>query len=360
MKYGIITHYNVLNHGAVLQLEALIRVLKGLEIEAKALQYERDYSFTDEKLKAKYRIGLGSLIYFIQFIKERGIGNFLFLFKKKKILSKYKKEKGLIGEHFQRSRQLDGVVIGSDEVFGLDIGKTPVLFGYGLPSKKIFAYAGSFGSTDLEEIEKKGCRDFVANSLKNMSGLSMRDQNSIAIAKNLCGITPELVCDPVILYGFGEEMKTMARQMPEKYMVVYSYDQNMNENGETAAIKSFAAQKGLKIISPSFYHRWVDRNVNVDPMELLGWFNYAEYVVTDTFHGCVMSLITNREFAVMVRDNSNKICSLMEIFGLYDRIIALESLEEILDNKIDWTLINKIISETREKSMDYLIKMISC
>ncbi len=95
-------------------------------------------------------------------------------------------------------------------------------------------------------------------------------------------------------------------------------------------------------------------------MGLLEWFKYAEYVVTDTFHGCVMSLITNREFAVIVRDNGNKICSLMEMLGLCDRIIGSESMEKILENKLDWNLINKKISVSRGKSMDYLKQMIFC
>lgn len=47
MKYGIITHYDVHNHGAVLQLNALIKVLKrDFGIDAKALQFDKNYDFT--------------------------------------------------------------------------------------------------------------------------------------------------------------------------------------------------------------------------------------------------------------------------------------------------------------------------
>ena len=41
MKYGIITHYDVHNHGAHLQMYALIQVLKELGYDAKALRYAK-------------------------------------------------------------------------------------------------------------------------------------------------------------------------------------------------------------------------------------------------------------------------------------------------------------------------------
>ena len=51
MKIGIITHYDVHNHGALLQLNALIRILSSLGIEAQALQYDKNYDFLGINLK---------------------------------------------------------------------------------------------------------------------------------------------------------------------------------------------------------------------------------------------------------------------------------------------------------------------
>ena len=61
MNIGIITHYDVHNHGAVLQLTALKRVLKKLGHEAKALRFDKNYDFLGHDKKAKYSIGLGSV-----------------------------------------------------------------------------------------------------------------------------------------------------------------------------------------------------------------------------------------------------------------------------------------------------------
>ena len=43
MKFGIITHYDVHNHGAILQLNALKEFLATRNIDAQALQFDKNY-----------------------------------------------------------------------------------------------------------------------------------------------------------------------------------------------------------------------------------------------------------------------------------------------------------------------------
>ena len=359
LKYGIITHYDVLNHGAMLQLNALVQTLRSCNVEAQALQFEKNYDFMDRKQKSKYKVGISSVWIYMKFLKERGVRNFLFLYKKTKLQNRFKKEQNLIGPFYSECGELDGVVIGSDEVFALHTGPTPVFWGHALPSKKVFSYAGCFGPTTIEDIDRKNCRAFVESGLKSMAGLAMRDQNSIKIAEKLTGKTPELVCDPVILYGYEREIAASVRPLKEKYIVVYAYDQRMNEPKEVESIKAFAKERNLKIVSPGFYHGWVDKNVNPAYDNTLSWFKYAEYVVTDTFHGAVMSLITNREMAVKVRDNGNKLVNLLNEYGLTDRLIdETWNLEIIFEKPIDWGYTNKQIEERRQNSLDYLKRMI--
>lgn len=359
MKYGIITHYDVLNHGAMLQLNALIQVLKGCDVEARALQFEKNYDFMDRKQKSKYKFGIGSVIVYVKFLKERGIRNFLFLYKKTNLQNRFKKKHNLIGPFYTECGELDGVVIGSDEVFALHTGPTPVFWGHALPSKKVFSYAGCFGPTTIEDIDRKNCRAFVESGLKSMAGLAMRDQNSIKIAEKLTGKTPELVCDPVILYGYEREIAASVRPLKEKYMVVYAYDQRMNKHKEVESIKAFAKENNLKIISPGFYHSWVDKNVNPSYDSILSWFKYAECVVTDTFHGCVMSLITGADMAVVIRDNANKLMNLMNEYHIEDRRIDMSwNLERIFSKKVDWDEVNSEITKRRAESMEYLKRMI--
>lgn len=359
MKYGILTYYNVLNHGAILQLYGLIQTLKSFGIEAKALRFERNYDYTDKSLRSKYKVGVNSIIYYIKFLHNRGLKNFIFLYNKKKILDKFKIEKRLIGSYYHDNNRCDAIIIGSDEVFSLYTGLTPALFGYDLPLKKIFAYAGCFGPTTIEDIDKKKCREYIRDGLNCMCGISMRDNNSVDICENLLGYRPILVCDPVLLYGFMNELQDVRRPIDEKYIVVYAYDNNMNETSAVDTIKSFAKERGLIIVSPGFYHKWVDKNINIDPIELLQWFQYADFVVTDTFHGCVMSLITSREMAVKVRDNGNKLNSLLDQYGISNRQINDSwDLDFVFSQPIDWDDVNERLLNHRNVSMQYLDKMI--
>lgn len=63
MDIGIITHYDVHNHGALLQLNALCKVLKKMGYEATALRFEKNYDFLGIELKDKYNISLRSIPY---------------------------------------------------------------------------------------------------------------------------------------------------------------------------------------------------------------------------------------------------------------------------------------------------------
>lgn len=360
MKYGTITHYDVHNHGAILQMNALIKVLKqDFNIDAQALQFDKNYDFLGREFKAKYEISIKSVGIYLKYLKERGLKIFLFNVKKKKLFEDFKKRENLIGGFYTDYKDLDAVIIGSDEVFALHTGPTPAFFGHALPTNKVFAYAGCFGPTTMEDIKKLHCEAFVGSGLNSMKGLAMRDQNSIQIAKELTGRDATLVVDPVILYGYEKEMAKHTKPDLPPYLLVYAYETRMNDPKEAKAILDYAHSKGLKVVCPGFYHGWADMNINTDPVELLRYFKYADCVVTDTFHGSVMSIITGREIAVKLRDNSNKLYNLLEEYGLEKRVISEDwNLDEIFSEKQDNEFVAKEVLRRRAASKAYLKSMI--
>lgn len=358
MKYGIITHYDVHNHGALLQLNALVKVLEDLDVEAKALQFDKNYDFLGRAMKAKYDISIKSLAIYLKFLFERGIKSTLFNYQKRRLLNVFRERQHLIGPYYTECGDLDGVIVGSDEVFALHTGPTPAFFGHALPSTKVFSYGGCFGPTTIDDIDRLHCHAFVASGLSGMCGLGMRDQNSINIAEKLTGRHAELVCDPVILYGYDKEINGLKNPMKEPYMVVYAYDNKFDDQSDV--IKNYARVHGLTIVSPGFIHKWVDKNVNVDPISLLNWFQYAECVVTNTFHGCVMSIITGREMAVKMRGNANKLYNLMQEYKIEDRVFGDgKNIDDVFSKKVDWTVVNEQVIERRSSSMNYLKRMIA-
>lgn len=361
MKIGIITHYAVHNHGASLQLNALVKVLKkNFNADAQALQFETNYDFADKSVRDKHRISIKSIGYFLKYIKERGIKLFMFNIQKKRLFDRFNTQENLIGPRSNSCEEMDAVIIGSDEVFSLFAGPTPEFFGYNLPSKKVFSYAGCFGPTTIEDVKRVHCEDFVRNGLNSMVGLSMRDQNSIAVAKEFTGRDAELVVDPVILYGYKEELDKLNNPGLPKYLLVYAYESRLNDPKEYQAILDYAHSNGMIVVCPGFYHKWADKNINTAPVELLRYFKYAECVVTDTFHGCVMSLITGADMAVIIRDNGNKLLNLMSEYQIVDRRIGKDwNLSDIFSHRVDWDVTTKEINSRRASSMEYLNKMLN-
>lgn len=360
MKYGIVTHYDVHNHGALLQLNALVKVLrKNFNVDAFALQYDKSYDFMGRYLKSKYQLSIESIGIYWKYLWERGLCLFIFNIRKKLLFENFKSREKLVGKFYTEYANLDGIVVGSDEVFALHTGPTPVLFGHALPSNKVFSYAGCFGPTTIGDIERLHCSAFVASGLQTMVGLSVRDKNSAEIVKLLTGKDATMVVDPVILYGYEEELAMLTKPNLPPYLLVYAYETRFNAREEVEAIRNYARQKHLRILCAGFYHKWADVNINTDPVDLLRYFKYAECVVTDTFHGAVMAMINEREMAVKIRDNGNKLLNLLGEYGLLTRVIGDDwNLSEIFDKPQNNNRLNEEIKERRRKSMSYLHSII--
>ena len=351
-QFGIITHYDVHNHGALLQLTALIRVLRSKGIDAKALRFDKNYDFMGHSLKAKYDISIKSIGIYLKYLNDKGIGCTRYNFNKRRTLNEYKSSENIIGEYYSESPLLDGVIVGSDEVFALHTGPTPVFFGHCLPTENVFSYAGSFGPTTYDEIQRLHSIPFVRSGIEGMKYITVRDENSASAIEKLTGNRPAIVVDPVILYGYKEEIREMAAPPYKDYLLIYAYDNRMNSSEEINAIRNYAKKRGLKTLSPGFY--------DVDPITLLSYFKNATEVVTDTFHGSVMSLITGAKFVVKTRDSNHlKLKNLLHEYGLESRIFQKwGDMASTMTPEIDYKIVNQEIEIRRMESTKHLDNML--
>ena len=356
-KAGIITHYDVHNHGAHLQLYALTKVLDALGYQAKALRYQKNYDFMEENISKKYNISLTSIPTYFKYLFRKGVGITIYNIRKRSSLKKFRVKQNLIGEYYSHAKNLELVVIGSDEIFSIEPGLNPCFFGMGIPCKKIISYAASFGPTTKDFIEKMNAKEFISAGLKNLSNCSVRDENSQLIVQAFTGNKPIIVCDPVLLYGYREEIvQAKKNKKKEKYILVYSYDKTMNEIEYVVKIKAYAKAKGFKLYSVGFYHKWCDKNINTAPLDIFDWFINAQEVITDTFHGAVLSIVTNAHLFVKLKNsNRNKLLWLMKEYGLEDRVLEdFSELESISKKNIDFDKLNSLIDQRREYSLKYL------
>lgn len=230
------------------------------------------------------------------------------------------------------------------------------LFGEGVNAGKVITYAACAGFTTVKGLQKYGIFDEVSTMLReNFACLSVRDQNTFDMVESLTGKKPKIHLDPVLVADFSPQI--VEKNNLTNYLVVYSYEERMsNCIGERDIIQSFAHKHGLKTVSIGNYQTWTDMHIPATPFELLGYLKNADYIITDTFHGTVFSIILEKKFATLLREsNAQKLGNLLCQFGLSDRQVKqLSELEQVVTADIDYNVVNSIRKKGRKEALEYL------
>ena len=351
MTIGILSMQRVMNYGSFLQAFALKNTIEQLGNRCEFINIEQGTVFPELRRtpffllqKAWERYGKWDVLKRIRYthiFQQRFSKEFF----------------GSLGVYAHDIEHFDTVVIGSDEVFNfaqrVPWGYTPQLYGRVSNTDKVISYAASFGHTTMADIEHYGVKLEIADALNSMQAISVRDINSYEIVKDLTGKEPQMHVDPVLMFDYSSYVRSVREK---DYIVIYTYPNRIKKKEEIAAIRTFAKKHNKKLISIGFYFPWCDKTVVPDPFEVLGYIKQADYIITDTFHGSVMSLKFNRPFVALVRPtNKQKMKSLLFQFHLENRIVEdLSYLESTLLSKSDYDLVNTELEKEQFRSLDYL------
>ena len=255
--------------------------------------------------------------------------------------------------------ECDVLICGSDQIWNTSLTHSfdSVFFG-DIPWKskpRLISYAPSTELSILEENDKK----ILRNYLDKFDSISVRE---IALKDYLEKITEKSisVCiDPTILCNSDAYNKIASHRLVKKnYICVYAYFPN--EALIQQLIKSipqyeqyevhyllFTAQ-GWDLLTKSNYHSAISIE------DFLSYLKYADYVVTNSFHGLAFSLLFERNFNVAKSDGkSGRTLSLLNQIGLNDRFVTGQS-------KVNWSAINYSdtnlkMQQLRKKSIEYLL-----
>ncbi len=361
MKIGILSMQQVINYGSFLQAYGLKKALESLGHSVDFINITPGYQLP------QYR---GDLIAKLEkAISHLNCANpFKMAYYTLKLRNRFRNEffSLLNLSDSNSSNKYDTIVIGSDEVWNFAqktwFGFSSQLFGENLNAKKIITYAACFGATTIDIIEELNLSQKIKNYLmNNFHSISVRDENSLHIVKRLTEKIPYKNIDPVLLYDFKDEIPDKVFHSGIKYMIIYTYTNRMKNKIEVDAIKKYAKENNLRIIAIADYFDWVDEIVTPDPFEVLAYFRDAACIVTDTFHGTIMSIKYNKQFVTFVREmNNNKLTGLLSQFSLTNRIVkGKESFDSIMNRAIDYTKVNGQIAIEQEKSIKYLSSNLS-
>lgn len=354
MKVGIMSMQRIANYGSFLQAYALKKIISGLGHSVTFVDYHTGDVWADDRKMPKTE-HKGDLRFFAKYALKKMLGKEIYFDERYKVMVR----KLGVGEKMRYNTKTDTLVIGSDEVFNClqsnpDVGFSPELFGKNANAKRVITYAASFGHTTAEGLKAVGKYEEVKEYIKELDAVSVRDENSANIVSGMGITTPKPHLDPVLIYGFGGE--TIEKNELSDYILVYSYAGRISDEKEIAAIKNFARAKEKKIVTVGFHQPWSDIKLEGDPFELLGYFKNADYVVTDTFHGTIFSVINRKKFATLIRaTNKEKLTSLLKTLKLEERIVTdTQKLEEILCNEPDYAAADEVIAEERRRTLNYL------
>lgn len=314
MKIGILSMQRIINNGSLLQAYGLKKIIESLGntvqfVDFKVSDEENEIFTLKEKIQNFNSVLYTLLVSFRNLLKfgPKGIAIAISNHKvRNNFLNNYMSVLNLSKEP-NYSPKVDVLVFGSDEVFNtvqyVELGKGYAwqLYGADNNAGKLVSYAASFGHTTYKGLEKYNMLDKSRELLSKFAAFSVRDRNSYDIIKRLTGKEASINIDPVLLYDFADiEIK---QPKIKDYILIYGYPGRINDKQEVAEIKAFAKKYNKKLVCVNMMQAWCDEFIYAHPFDLLGYFKYADYVVTDTFHGAVISIKYNIPFIQFVRES---------------------------------------------------------
>lgn len=351
MKIGILTQHFLLNYGGIIQNYALQQVLMKLGHEPLTFEHDTCYSRTRWFLRTiKHILRTRSFRNLPVYPIYKGrIGNKNFIkFVLKNIKSVPVKD---FTPFLTTQYGIDAYVVGSDQVwrpaFNLGPRLGNMFLDFADDKVKKLSYAASFGCKEWEytKEQEKACSKLA----RRFDAISVREASAVDLCKNHFGVDASLVLDPTLLLN-KEDYGKVCNDVPRKEKHIFVYSLVVSEEvlavaekvAETIDLPIIVKQAGSKVKKEDTIEDWFAE------------FRDADYVVTDSFHGMVFSIIFNKPFAIVMNPSggNDRYISLLSQLGLMERIVSAE-LQPVF-SAIDWSDVNHRLTELRKASFEFL------
>ena len=349
MKIGIITYYDVVNYGAVLLSYAMKQTLNSMGHDVVFLQYKREKENSN---------GNKSIINRLRRYSPNAIRARKAEEKKTQEFKDFRTKYLDIGDFYDKSQNLDLIIVGSDQIFDCKHQFNNFQFAIGAAADRVISYAPSFGefrSTDLKSFGKK---DILKSAIRKFEAHSARDNNTMEILEILTERKPDRVLDPVLLYGFEKEKKDWnERLIKENYLIVYTWGGTTVSVEFAENVQAFARKNRLKTVSVGDRRPWCDVNyASATPIEFFELYRHCDMVITNMFHGTCFSILNEKPFySVVMPHNQNKLRDLLEYLGLGEQILyTIDDLNERKIPDINYSKVKENLKNTKDLSMTYL------
>jgi hypothetical protein len=365
MRIGIITHPLGYNYGGILQNYALQTVLKRMGHEPITLNPDphRRIHLIDwaiafpKRFLIKYYLGHRKLRLFTDLYpnyNRRTIMKYLQPFIDSHIDYVNVKDYNSLN-----NADFDALIAGSDQIwrphYVHPIEKGFFDFARHWTVKRL-SFAASFGTEEWEysEEQTRTCRELI----NLFDGVSVRERSGVELCKRYFGVVAQHVLDPTMLLTADDYIPLFQSRTPKSSGTLLNYILDESEE-KTKLINKIVCDKGLTPFringKPELGYTLKERIQ--PPMEswLRGFYD-AQFVVTDSFHACVFSIIFNKPFIVYANKERGyaRFKSLLESFGLEDRIVYTIKDFAMPKHDIDWWHVNRVVREYQQEAFNFL------
>ncbi|QTV06632.1 polysaccharide pyruvyl transferase family protein [Faecalibacter bovis] len=374
-KIAILTQPLKSNYGGIIQNFALQKVLKenGFNVTTVDRDYKEysKFKLTLNLIKRKLiNIFKGNKQFIISYKNKKNIFSNSSYFIDNNI-NRTKKIRSTIDlkKHFEQNKY-DAVIVGSDQVWRPMY--SPNIYNYFFDflednqNIKKISYAASFGTDKWEFTNEQtvSCKKLV----KQFDLITVREKSAINLVKDHFSRNAQFVIDPTLLIDKQEYINLISsKTININYKGIYTYvlDRNEEKNiiinkiENDLGLTSFFCQPKCAITNP------ISKNIDdykYPPMEeWLNGFYSADFVITDSFHGTVFSIIFNKPFIAIVNKErgASRFESLLSELGLLDRLIynfSEKEIDNILSKSINFEEVNSKIQKLKLKSLELLLK----
>lgn len=228
---------------------------------------------------------------------------------------------------------LDAVVVGSDQVWRPAYNNNGMLghnfldFCQNAGIRRV-AYAASFG-TDICEFTGPQVAVFRP-LLQKFDGVSVREDSGVVLCCDLFGVEAQHLLDPTLLLDREDYMSFAGispSDTPRGGLLSYILDRSEETD---RLVSGIAGEKGLRIIrvNSQYENREAPLKDRIQPPveDWLRAFYDADFIVADSFHAAVFSIIFRKPFLLVCnrRRGAARMESLLRLFNIRDNMIVVD------------------------------------
>lgn len=376
MKIGLAVCYDTKNFGSQLQVLATIRMLEKLGHEPEIIQYKKkvspifiaqtlprlfNISFVRNKLQIRHKVH--------EIQKHPEIAE--------KVQIRNRRFEGFVDKYFtaylrpfcgweslvkESGALYDAFLCGSDQLWlPSNLGSHFYTLEFAPDWKDKISYATSFGVSSIPWYQKNR----TAGYLKRFHALSTREVVGAKIIENLTGRAGHVVCDPTLLFDAEEWLGIIHDENIISEPYIFCYFLGASSEHREAALK-FKKETDLKLVTCPFLDNYVesDRNFgdlqmfDMDSSDFVNLIRHADYILTDSFHGSVFSILNHKKFLTFDRfkagtnSRNSRIDSLCTLLGLNERRYTGEVTKVI--SQIDYAAVDSKLLALRTDSISFL------